>query len=194
MNRLILLSFIVCFAGFGYGQVDNYTIVASKTYDNNTKTVYLELNGTLDSEIAGIIKKTLEEQPDIHTFSFYAEPNYNKCMYTANVSVHEDAIIALINEVVSEMQSAPVSEIQFVDQERKGYYYKVNFKLDYLPKDDVVKAIYHSLKQSDFIINVNYLENAHFEIFSFRNLYPKEINQLIKQYDIKISEAGITQK
>ena len=194
MKRLILLSFLVCFAAMSFGQVDYYKIIASKKYENNTKTVYLELDGILDAETASMIEIALEAQPDIHKFSFYAEPNYKKCMFTANVSVHEDEIQALMNEVVFDTKPTAGYEPEFAHAGRQGDYYKVVFELDRLPEDDIIQAIHLSLKESDFITDVNYRDNARFEIFAFEPMYPDQVNQLLEQYDVKISQASIKQK
>lgn len=177
-----------------FGQVDYYKVIGSKTYDNNTKTVYLELNAVLDAETVEMIEAALESQSDIHKFSFYARPNFKKCMFTANVSVHEDEIIALMNEVVYDAVPASSFETKFAHTGRQGDYYKVVFVLDRLPDDDVIKAIHLSLKESDFITDVNYRDKARFEIYAFEPMYPEQVNQLLEQYDVKISQTSITQK
>jgi hypothetical protein len=194
MRRLLLASLLLCFASLSFGQVDYHKILASKTYDNNTKTVYLELNGVLDAETADMIESALESQPDIHKFSFYAAPDYQKCMFTSDTGVSEDVILALMNELVYDVKPTSSFENEFAHTGRLGDYYKVVFDLNRLPDNDVIQAIHLSLKESDFITDVNYRDEGRFEIFAYEPMYPDQVNQLLEQYDVKISQASITQK
>jgi hypothetical protein len=175
-------------------QVDSYTVAASKTYENRTKTVYLDLSAVLDAETAKIIEQGMEAQSDIHRFSFYAAPNYQKCMFTSAPNVHEDEVMALMNEFVYEVNPSTVFQAEFANFGRQGDYYKVVFELDRLPDDDIIQAIHLSLKESDFITDVNYRDKARFEIFAFEPMYPEQVSQLLEQYNVKISQASIKQK
>lgn len=189
---LSLVAFFI--ATVLFAQVDSYTVAASKTYENRTKTVYLNLSAVLDAETAELIEQGMEAQSDIHRFSFYAAPDYQKCMFTTAPNVHEDEIIALMNEFVYEVNPSTVYQTEFANHGRQGNYYKVVFELDRLPDDDIIKTIHLSLKESDFITDVNYRDNARFEIFAYEPMYPDQVNQLLEQYDVKISQASITQK
>lgn len=194
MKKLLFFTAIMILANTLFSQVDYYKVMGSKTYDNNTKTVYLDLNGVIDAETARMIEITLEAQTDIHKFSFYAEPNFNKCMFTANVSVHEDEIQALMNEVVYDTKPTAGYGSEFAHAGRQGDYYKVVFELDPLPDEDVIKTIHLSLKESDFITDVNYRDKGQFEIFAYEPMYPEQVSQLLEQYNVKISQNSITQK
>ncbi|MEA1875205.1 MAG: hypothetical protein U9N51_12385 [Bacteroidota bacterium] len=190
-----ILSLVVFFiATVLFAQVDSYTVAASKTYENRTKTVYLDLSAVLDAETAKMIEQGMVAQSDIHKFSFYAAPNYEKCMFTSALNVHEDEILALMNEFIYEVNPATMFQTEFTNHGNQGDYYKVVFVLDRLPDDDVIKAIHLSLKESDFITDVNYRDKARFEIYAFEPMYPEQVNQLLEQYNVKISQTSITQK
>jgi hypothetical protein len=194
MKKAVLLIAGLCVTALLFAQVDSYTVAASKTYENRTKTVYLNLSAVLDAETAKMIEQGMEAQSDIHRFSFYAAPNYQKCMFTSALNVHEDEIMALMNEFIYEVNPSTVFQTEFANRGRQGDYYKVVFELDRLPDDDIIKAIHLSLKESDFITDVNYRDKARFEIFAFEPMYPEQVSQLLEQYNVKISQASIKQK
>jgi hypothetical protein len=191
MKKAVLLIAGLCVTALLFAQVDSYTVAASKSYENRTKTVYLNLSAVLDAETAKMIEQGMEAQSDIHRFSFYAAPDYQKCMFTSALNVHEDEIMALMNEFVYEVKPFDVFQTEFANRGRQGDYYKVVFELDRLPDDDIIKAIHLSLKESDFITDVNYRDKARFEIFAFEPMYPEQVSQLLEQYNVKISQASI---
>ncbi len=196
-NGIIHIVLVLTGCVFATGltaQVDSYTVKASKTYENKTKTVYLNLNADLDAETADMIESALESQSGIHKFSFYAAPDYQECMFTVNAGVHEDEIIALMNEVVFEASPSSVFENEFANRGRQGDYYKVVFELDRLPDDDIIKSIHLSLKESDFITDVNYRDEGRFEIFAYEPMYPEQVNKLLKQHGLRIRDSSIKQK
>lgn len=194
MKKIVLVISGVLLSSMLFSQVDSYTIEASKTYEDHTKTVYLNLVGVLDGDLAKQIEATLEAQSDIHKFSFYANPDFKKCMFTANTSVDVDEIIALINETVYDANPPEGSQIVFANQAQYENYFKAVFDLDRQPDDEVIKYIQNTLKESDFISDVNYKGNAHFEIFAYEPLYVERVNQLLQQFDVEISESSLKQK
>lgn len=193
MKKIVLVISGMLLSSMLFSQVDSYTIEASKTYEDHTKTVYLNLVGVLDGDLAKQIEANLEAQSDIHKFSFYAKPEYTKCMFTVDVGVNEDEIVALINEVIFDAE-AQINEREFVKMTQYGNYYKVSFELNQLPADEILKHIYIALKESDFISDVNYLGGKRFEVYAYSQIRPIQINQLLQQFDVEISESSLKQK
>lgn len=192
MKKGIVFMLGVFFSSMLLAQVDAYKVEASKTYENRTKTVYLSLNADIDAETAKMIENALEAQSDIHKFSFYAAPNYQKCMFTADNAVHEDEIIALMNEVIytnAEIISEPERDFR-----NRGFIqnlHAISFTLDMEIDSDLLQEVIIRFKESDLIIDVDYEGKSHFKVTSNQLLYPQDIENLLLEWDIKIVKEDI---
>lgn len=194
MKKGIVFMLGVFFSSMLLAQVDVYKVEASKSYENRTKTVYLSLNADIDAETAKMIENALEAQSDIHKFSFYAAPNYQKCMFTVDNAVFEDEIIALINEVIYDAKPDSYYNTEFINQSFFENYYKVVFKLNKKMDAEIVQQIHLALKESRFITDVNSVGDMQFEIFSSEKMYPEQVNHVLSPWNVGVNEASIKQK
>lgn len=93
---LVLLGFI-CFVA--KAQIISYSVDSEKQYDNDTKTTYLSLTGSIDESIITDIEREIVNNPDITTFSIFQNGTDIKCMYTVNNSISDAEIIQMINDI-----------------------------------------------------------------------------------------------
>lgn len=100
MKKTFILVILLVAGFFVQAQVLSYGIDASKSYDNNTKTVYLSLEGFYTETQARFIEKEILLIPEIKHFSFYDQSNSKKCMYSSDVSFDDTEILEILNYLI----------------------------------------------------------------------------------------------
>jgi len=194
MKKLYLFTITLLSVVYLSAQVKDFSIVSSKTYENNTRTSYLLLDANLDDDTAILIEKELEQHPDISRFSFYAKPNLSKCMFTTNISIDEQVVVDLMNDVIyTNGNNTEIPERQFKNLAHINDFYKANFTLDIEDDYDLMNEIYRIFKESDIISDVNYKGNSSFEIYTLEEISPDEVEKLLLNWDIKIKKEFIKQ-
>lgn len=192
MKKILLVAIIALSAIGLQAQIKNYDVVASKTYENGTRTAYLEIEAELDHDLAVIITKELESNPDIHKFSFYAEPDFTKLMFTSNISVDEQMVVDLMNEVLfSDYPSDQISERDFRNRGFINNLHVTNFTLDFDVDSDLAADIINVFKESDLIIDVDYFGKSEFRLTSDELVFPQDIENLLLEWEIKIKKEDI---
>ncbi|MGC9331026.1 MAG: hypothetical protein ACP5DZ_04015 [Bacteroidales bacterium] len=111
-------------------------------------------------------------------------------MYEAEIKGSEK----IRNKASLNTKPALVYESKFANHVKQGEYFKAVFKLDSNLDKETMQQICITLKKSNFITDANYRGNADFEIFAFEPMYPEQVNQLLEQYNVKISEDSIKHK
>jgi hypothetical protein len=97
-NVLVLLFAFMCV--MLNAQILSYNLDSAKEYDNNTRTAYLTLIGTVPIELHPVIQREILANPNVLSFSFYDNTNPLKCMFSSESSVNEMQIVENINEII----------------------------------------------------------------------------------------------
>ena len=106
MKKTFILVILLLFGFIVSAQVSAYAVDASKSYDNNTKTVYLSLEGNYNETQARFVEIEILHNPEIRHFSFYDKSNSKKCMYNADISFDDTRILELINDLIEKSNLA----------------------------------------------------------------------------------------
>ena len=101
MKKLVLtftmsLVVYVCFA-----QITSIDPLSEKNYDDNTKTVYLQMNGYIPVSIKSEIEDELTNLANVKFFSFYDETDLSNCMITCSTEFDLNDIVGAINNLIS---------------------------------------------------------------------------------------------
>lgn len=92
-----LLFIVLCISV--NAQIVSFSVDAEKQYDNNTKTTYLTLTGSIDNDMIVDIEREIINYPEVNTFAFYKNDAEMKCMYNVNISLSDTEIIQMINDI-----------------------------------------------------------------------------------------------
>lgn len=92
-----ILFIVICISV--NAQIVSFTVDAEKQYNNDTRTSYLTLTGSIDSDMKLDIEREIVNNPAISTFSFLNDTDAIKCMYTVNNSISDNEIIQMINDI-----------------------------------------------------------------------------------------------
>jgi len=192
MKKLFILAALSLLTIGIQAQIDSYVVDASKVYENNTRTSYLTLYGNWDTKIAEIIQQEVIARPGVKEFSFYDASDLAKCMFISETSVDENAIVGIINEVIASFETE--GENQDIRVFGNSFYenevYRVVFTLDGVQDHQVITEIYKAFKNDDDISDVNFNNDA-WELFSPNQLSPCDIESLVKDWGLTISEESI---
>jgi len=192
MKKLFFVTVAMLSVIYLSAQVKSFSISSSKTYDNNTRTSYLVLDADLDEELALIIEKDLERHPDISKFSFYAKPNLSKCMFTTNISIDEQIVVDLMNYAIhTNTETSQILERDFSNRGLINNLHAVRFTLDIDIDNDLLQELMSTFKESDIILDVDYIGKSQFEVTSNELIYPKNIEALLLEWEIKIVQEDI---
>jgi len=184
MKKLYLFTITLLSVVYLSAQVKDFTIVSSKTYENNTRTSYLTLDANLDDDTAILIEKELEQHPDISRFSFYAKPNLSKCMFTTNISLDEQMVVDLMNEITYNFDNT-ASIKKFKKTNYDGKIYAVAFKLEMPQNKDYIKDAVNLLNKDDII------DDIHFELRSYEPINADYVISVFDEFGLKIVDEYI---
>ncbi len=192
MKKLFFVTVAMLSVIYLSAQVKSFSISSSKTYENNTRTSYLVLDADLYEELALIIEKDLERHPYISKFSFYAKPNLSKCMFTTNISIDEQIVVDLMNDAIhTNTETSQILERNFSNRGLINNLHSVRFTLDIDIDNDLLQELMSTFKESDIILDVDYIGKSQFEVTSNELIYPKNIEALLLEWEIKIVKEDI---
>ena len=190
MKKLYLFTITLLSVVYLSAQVKDFTIVSSKTYENNTRTSYLTLDANLDDDTAILIEKELEQHPDISRFSFYAKPNLSKCMFTTNISLDEQMVVDLMNEITYNFDNT-ASIKKFKKTNYDGKIYAVAFKLEMPQNKDYIKDAVNLLNKDDKFTDINIIDDIHFELRSYEPINADYVISVFDEFGLKIVDEYI---
>jgi len=120
MKKLLLAIVGVFIAYSVFSQISSYEIISSKEYENNTKTVYLNIVGDIESKSSEIIESKMESRYDIYRFAFYDKTNLNCFMFTSSIEVTESEIVESVNSIIRLYQKRNEEEKSSINDEVKS--------------------------------------------------------------------------
>ncbi len=85
-------------------------------------------------------------------------------------------------------------KIDFANKGRLNEYYRAIFELDKQVDAQMLEEIHNALKESDKITDVNRCGDVCFEIYSYEEIYPEYVENIILQYGVNISERSLTEE
>jgi hypothetical protein len=109
MKKNVLVFLFVFTSVFINAQIVSYNLDSAKEYDDNTRTAYLTLIGTVPIELHAVIQGEIMAYPNVLSFSFYDNTDAMKCMYSSENSVDEKKIVEIINEIILNNSSSLTS-------------------------------------------------------------------------------------
>ncbi len=190
MKKLYLFTITLLSVVYLSAQVKDFTIVSSKTYENNTRTSYLTLDANLDDDTAILIEKELEQHPDISRFSFYAKPNLSKCMFTTNISLDEQMVVDLMNEITYNFDNT-ASIKKFKKTNYDGKIYAVAFKLEMPQNKDYIKDAVNLLNKDNKFTDIDIIDDIHFELRSYEPINADYVISVFDEFGLKIVDEYI---
>lgn len=146
----ILLSFI-CIAATA--QIISYNVDSEKQYDNDIKTTYLSLTGSIDESIITDIEREIVNNPDITTFSFFQNGTEIKCMYTVNNSISDAEIIQMINDIYAAYLDSD-NGLDFPNTVYSEYEKTVKFILSGILDEDHKQQIIEEISDNASVVAV----------------------------------------
>lgn len=82
----------------------------------------------------------------------------------------------------------------FANRGMQNEYYIVKFEIDKPVDKQKINDIYIALKESDKITDVNVCGEGCYEIYSYEEIYPEYVEDIISQYGVNISERSLKEK
>ncbi len=85
-------------------------------------------------------------------------------------------------------------KIDFANKGRLNEYYRAIFELDKQVEAQMLDEIHNALKESEKITDVNRCGDMCFEIYSYEEIYPEYVEDIILPYGVNISERSLTEE
>jgi len=82
----------------------------------------------------------------------------------------------------------------FANRGMQNEYYIVKFEIDKPVDKQKINDIYIALKESDKITDVNVCGEGCYEIYSYEEIYPEYVEDIISQYGVNINERSLKEK
>ena len=102
-KTLYVISIIIAFFTSGerlFAQITNYTIQAEKTYQDNTRICYFEINDTLSKQQKRSVMEQAQSNVNLFNLHFYDDNEY-LAMFHSVVEWNLDSVVNFINEVLT---------------------------------------------------------------------------------------------
>jgi len=144
----ILCSFVI------NAQITSSKLISTKTYENQTQTSYLVLSGYIQEDFKEDLTKQIENHPDIKKFSFYDNTNIMKCMFTSNLSINENQIVDLINDIISEYSLQKIVDKNSM-VEKSNSLYVLKFNILDIKNESQKQQILNSLTNNELVFSVD---------------------------------------
>lgn len=191
MKNFLMSAFFLFVVSISYGQVKSYTIDASKTYDDGTRTSYLTLEADLEADLIKVIEIELGNHPDIMKFSFFDKSDYRKCMFESSAKITEEMVIEMFNDVIDNYTPHTPKEREFSKSESGDSFKYVYFEVAGAMKESEIKEFVEVLVHDKQIMSVERFDDGAYKIKAFPDLTADYVNNLLAKYNAKIAEEYI---
>ena len=182
MKNTVLLIIAVTLSIMSYGQIKSFTLISGKEYPNNTRTQYLQLDQQINPSFHVAIKGKLLSNPLISNFSFYDNADYSQCMYTADLSINGDDIIAIMNKVIlSNEEIVKDSETTSKQTTTENKYFFYNFNIE--NETNTINEIIVSLARNPSVVDVKTSDNKSIKVKTIREMTISEFTEIIDNID-----------
>ncbi len=153
MKRFVTLATFLMIGHFAMSQIDSFTIESSKTYDDGTKIMYLNLDGNISMEIRSLFERELKHTSDVKMFRYYNNQAPEKCMLKVAVNFTDEDLQQVIDDV-NASYSPKLEEAKAFSEKNDAEYYKYPLLNDLSEMDQ--KAIKTEILKKQFVVNFSF--------------------------------------
>lgn len=187
MKRFIVFFITITISLVGLSQVELDSVISSKTYDNGSHIVYMQLQSAVGRKYRKIIERKLTMRDDISRFSFNDKSDFSQVMFKGEANVTPDIIIDKMNRIIYEQNNLTEKRIPFTEVEDYGNYRKVKFHIDGVDDETQIESLLYESAKDVNIFSVN-VDDTYLCVMTIgKNVKPVYIHRMLTQLGMHMS-------
>lgn len=165
-------------------QITSIVSLSEKVYNDNTKTVYFQINGSIPQCLKSEIEDEIADFAQVKLFSFYNETDLSSCMITCSNDFDLNVVVDTINNLISRnSDSNHLFDLSgtFYEKDYKVVKCRAEFNSDFVDYNALLKELH---KIPGMILS-EVSEEGVFKIILSKNTPWFEVNKVFSENGVK---------